>query len=114
MTARTLTCHVESVEDLTPDVFRVRFAARPEALAHAPGQFAGTAAGQVQRGDDAVEGRAGGIRRRQQLERRLHGADAADTDVSRCAFERQTECEGIVHVVFNVKKNRMRQDMKHG
>ena len=39
MTARTLTCHVESVEDLTPDVFRVRFAARPEALAHAPGQY---------------------------------------------------------------------------
>lgn len=39
MTARTLTCQVASVEDLTPDVFRVRLEGRSEAVAHAPGQY---------------------------------------------------------------------------
>ncbi len=39
MTARTLTCQVTAVEDLTPDVFRVRLEGRPEAMAHAPGQY---------------------------------------------------------------------------
>ena len=39
MTPRTLTCHVVSVEDLTPDVFRVHLEGRSEAVAHAPGQY---------------------------------------------------------------------------
>lgn len=39
MTARTLTCHVIAVEDLTSDVFRVRLEGRAEAVAHAPGQY---------------------------------------------------------------------------
>ncbi|WFF41905.1 NAD(P)H-flavin reductase [Salinicola endophyticus] len=39
MTVRTLTCQVESVEDLTPDVFRVMLEGRAEAIAHAPGQY---------------------------------------------------------------------------
>lgn len=39
MTARTLTCQVTAVEDLNPDVFRVRLEGRPEAMAHAPGQY---------------------------------------------------------------------------
>ncbi|TFH88367.1 NAD(P)H-flavin reductase [Billgrantia azerbaijanica] len=39
MTARTLTCQVTAVEDLTPDVFRVRLEGRAEAMAHAPGQY---------------------------------------------------------------------------
>lgn len=39
MTPRTLTCLVEEVEDLTPDVFRVQMEGRPEAVAHAPGQY---------------------------------------------------------------------------
>ncbi|QFT86268.1 NAD(P)H-flavin reductase [Halomonas sp. THAF12] len=39
MTARTLTCQVVEVEDLTPDVFRVRLGGRAEAMAHAPGQY---------------------------------------------------------------------------
>lgn len=39
MTARTLTFQVASVEDLTPDVFRVRLEGRAEAVAHAPGQY---------------------------------------------------------------------------
>ncbi|OLO12826.1 NAD(P)H-flavin reductase [Chromohalobacter japonicus] len=39
MTPKTLTCHVESVEDLTADVFRVHLAGRREAIAHAPGQY---------------------------------------------------------------------------
>ncbi|WP_163650023.1 NAD(P)H-flavin reductase [Modicisalibacter sp. 'Wilcox'] len=39
MTARTLTFQVTSVEDLTPDVFRVRLEGRAEAVAHAPGQY---------------------------------------------------------------------------
>lgn len=39
MTARTLTCQVTTVEDLTPDVFRVRLEGRAEAMAHAPGQY---------------------------------------------------------------------------
>ncbi|WP_136069017.1 NAD(P)H-flavin reductase [Modicisalibacter radicis] len=39
MTARILTCQVASVEDLTPDVFRVRLEGRSEAVAHAPGQY---------------------------------------------------------------------------
>ncbi|WP_280540957.1 NAD(P)H-flavin reductase [Chromohalobacter sp. 11-W] len=39
MTPKTLTCHVESVEDLTTDVFRVHLAGRREAIAHAPGQY---------------------------------------------------------------------------
>lgn len=39
MTARTLTCHVTAVEDLTPDVFRVHLEGRAEAVAHAPGQY---------------------------------------------------------------------------
>lgn len=39
MTVRTLTCQVESVEDLTPDVFRVILEGRAEAIAHAPGQY---------------------------------------------------------------------------
>lgn len=39
MTVRTLTCQVESVEDLTPDVFRVVLEGRAEAIAHAPGQY---------------------------------------------------------------------------
>ncbi|SHE63827.1 CDP-4-dehydro-6-deoxyglucose reductase [Modicisalibacter ilicicola DSM 19980] len=39
MTARTLTCHVSAVEDLTPDVFRVHLEGRAEAMAHAPGQY---------------------------------------------------------------------------
>lgn len=39
MTARTLTCQVSEVEDLTPDVFRVRLEGRGEAVAHAPGQY---------------------------------------------------------------------------
>lgn len=39
MTARTVTCHVAAVEDLTPDVFRVTLEGRPEALSHAPGQY---------------------------------------------------------------------------
>lgn len=39
MTARTLTCHVSAVEDLTPDVFRVHLEGRREAVAHAPGQY---------------------------------------------------------------------------
>ncbi|MGQ7246710.1 FAD-binding oxidoreductase [Halomonas sp. V046] len=39
MTARTLTCQVIEVEDLTPDVFRVVLEGRPEAMAHAPGQY---------------------------------------------------------------------------
>ncbi|MEA3251112.1 MAG: FAD-binding oxidoreductase [Pseudomonadota bacterium] len=39
MTARTLTCQVVEVEDLTPDVFRVHLEGRAEAMAHAPGQY---------------------------------------------------------------------------
>jgi len=39
MTVRTLTCQVETVEDLTPDVFRVVLECRAEAIAHAPGQY---------------------------------------------------------------------------
>lgn len=39
MTARTLTCHVTALEDLTPDVFRVHLEGRAEAVAHAPGQY---------------------------------------------------------------------------
>ncbi|GHC24310.1 FAD-binding oxidoreductase [Aidingimonas halophila] len=39
MTARTLTCQVTTVEDLTPDVFRVHLAGRAEAMVHAPGQY---------------------------------------------------------------------------
>lgn len=39
MTARTLTCHVIAVEDLTSDVFRVSLEGRSEAVAHAPGQY---------------------------------------------------------------------------
>ncbi|GAB2780528.1 NAD(P)H-flavin reductase [Halomonas shantousis] len=39
MTARILTCHVEAVEDLTDDVFRVRLDKRTDELAHAPGQY---------------------------------------------------------------------------
>lgn len=39
MTVRTLTCQVETVEDLTPDVFRVVLEGRPEAIVHAPGQY---------------------------------------------------------------------------
>ncbi|WP_251977054.1 NAD(P)H-flavin reductase [Salinicola avicenniae] len=39
MTVRILTCQVESVEDLTPDVFRVVLEGRGEAIAHAPGQY---------------------------------------------------------------------------
>jgi CDP-4-dehydro-6-deoxyglucose reductase len=39
MTARTLTCQVVEVEDLTPDVFRVHLEGRTEAMAHAPGQY---------------------------------------------------------------------------
>ena len=39
MTPRTLTCLVDEVEDLTPDVFRVQLEGRPEAVAHAPGQY---------------------------------------------------------------------------
>ncbi|PXX98200.1 NAD(P)H-flavin reductase [Halomonas sp. LBP4] len=39
MTARTLTCQVTEVEDLTPDVFRVTLEGRAEAVAHAPGQY---------------------------------------------------------------------------
>ncbi|MDR5867208.1 NAD(P)H-flavin reductase [Halomonas koreensis] len=39
MTARTLTCQVVEVEDLTPDVFRVRLEGRAEAMAHVPGQY---------------------------------------------------------------------------
>ena len=39
MTPRTLTCLVTEVEDLTPDVFRVQLAGRPEAVAHEPGQY---------------------------------------------------------------------------
>ncbi|WP_110666948.1 FAD-binding oxidoreductase [Salinicola halophilus] len=39
MTVRTLTCQVESVEDLTPDVFRVMLEGRAQAIAHAPGQY---------------------------------------------------------------------------
>ncbi|MDN3521367.1 NAD(P)H-flavin reductase [Halomonas ramblicola] len=39
MTPRTLTCLVDEVEDLTPDVFRVLLEGRPEAVAHAPGQY---------------------------------------------------------------------------
>ena len=38
MTPRTLTCQVTAVEDLTPDVFRVRLEGRAEAMAHDPGQ----------------------------------------------------------------------------
>lgn len=39
MTPRTLTCQVTAVEDLTPDVFRVRLEGRAEAMAHEPGQY---------------------------------------------------------------------------
>jgi CDP-4-dehydro-6-deoxyglucose reductase, E3 len=39
MTPRTLSCQVTTVEDLTPDVFRVHLEGRPEAMAHAPGQY---------------------------------------------------------------------------
>ncbi|QFU00434.1 NAD(P)H-flavin reductase [Halomonas sp. THAF5a] len=39
MTPRTLTFLVTEVEDLTPDVFRVRLEGRAEAVAHAPGQY---------------------------------------------------------------------------
>ena len=39
MTPRTLNCQVTAVEDLTPDVFRVRLEGRAEAMVHAPGQF---------------------------------------------------------------------------
>lgn len=39
MTAKTLTCRVTAVEDLTPDVLRVRLSGRAEAMAHAPGQY---------------------------------------------------------------------------
>ncbi|PMR76173.1 NAD(P)H-flavin reductase [Billgrantia endophytica] len=39
MTARILTCQVTVVEDMTPDVFRVRLEGRAEAMAHAPGQY---------------------------------------------------------------------------
>lgn len=39
MTARTLTCQVLEVSDLTPDVFRVLLEGRAEAMAHAPGQY---------------------------------------------------------------------------
>ncbi|MCE8016728.1 NAD(P)H-flavin reductase [Halomonas sp. MCCC 1A17488] len=39
MTPRTLSCQVTAVEDLTPDVFRVRLEGRAEAMAHAPGQY---------------------------------------------------------------------------
>ncbi|RTR03424.1 NAD(P)H-flavin reductase [Halomonas nitroreducens] len=39
MTARTLTCQVVEVEDLTPDVFRVHLEGRAEAMAHDPGQY---------------------------------------------------------------------------
>ncbi|MFP4138303.1 MAG: NAD(P)H-flavin reductase [Halomonas sp.] len=39
MTPRTLTCPVTEVEDLSPDVFRVRLDGRAEAAAHDPGQY---------------------------------------------------------------------------
>jgi CDP-4-dehydro-6-deoxyglucose reductase, E3 len=39
MTPRTLSCLVTAVEDLTPDVFRVRLEGRAEAMAHEPGQY---------------------------------------------------------------------------
>ena len=39
MTPRTLSCQVTAVEDLTPDVFRVRLEGRVEAMAHEPGQY---------------------------------------------------------------------------
>lgn len=39
MTPRTLNCQVTAVEDLTPDVFRVRLEGRAEAMAHEPGQY---------------------------------------------------------------------------
>ncbi|GED21052.1 NAD(P)H-flavin reductase [Halomonas halmophila] len=39
MTAKTLTCRVSEVEDLTPDVFRVYLEGRAEAVAHAAGQY---------------------------------------------------------------------------
>ncbi len=39
MTPRTLSCQVTAVEDLTPDVFRVRLEGRAEAMAHEPGQY---------------------------------------------------------------------------
>lgn len=39
MTARILTCLVEEVENLTPDVFRVTLQGRSEAVNHAPGQY---------------------------------------------------------------------------
>ncbi|ALM51363.1 FAD-binding oxidoreductase [Halomonas huangheensis] len=39
MTAKTLTCQVIEVEDLTPDVFRVLLEGRNEAMAHAAGQY---------------------------------------------------------------------------
>lgn len=39
MTARVLTCLVDEVENLTPDVFRVTLQGRAEAIAHAPGQY---------------------------------------------------------------------------
>lgn len=39
MSARTLTCQVTEVEDLTPDVFGVTLRGRAEAMQHAPGQY---------------------------------------------------------------------------
>lgn len=39
MTPRTLSCQVTAVEDLTPDVFRVRLEGRAEAMVHEPGQY---------------------------------------------------------------------------
>ncbi|MBW6390493.1 NAD(P)H-flavin reductase [Billgrantia antri] len=39
MTPRTLSCQVTAVEDLTPDVFRVRLEGRAEAMAHEAGQY---------------------------------------------------------------------------
>lgn len=39
MSARTLTCQVAEVEDLTPDVFGVTLRGRAEAMQHAPGQY---------------------------------------------------------------------------
>ncbi len=39
MSARTLTCQVTEVENLTPDVFGVTLTGRAEAMQHAPGQY---------------------------------------------------------------------------
>lgn len=39
MSARTLTCQVTEVENLSPDVFGVTLTGRAEAMQHAPGQY---------------------------------------------------------------------------